>query len=398
MKGEATVLDAERQKLARRYARVRRRLWVLELVAAAVYLSLWASQGWAGSIRLAVQRAIHGALFPEALPWWIELILVAASVGVPWFLLNLPLDFTSGYVLPHRFGLSTQTLRGWWSDLIKGGLLALGLGAPLLIALYAALRWAGPWWWLWAAGGYTLFTVVLATLAPVVLMPIFFKFRPLGDEHAELRQRLLQLAQRAGTHIEGVFTFDMSRRTRAANAALTGLGKTRRIILGDTLISEFSVDEIETVLAHEMAHQVHKDIPLSIAIQSLANLAQFYLVGVGLQWAAVRLPFSGPADPAGLPLLALFLGVVGLATMPASNAFSRWREALADDFSLALTEKPQAFASAMTRLANQNLAEADPERWVVALLYSHPPLRDRIQKAERSARTCPPQRASAAAG
>jgi STE24 endopeptidase len=179
--------------------------------------------------------------------------------------------------------------------------------------------------------------------------------------------------------------FDMSRRTRSANAALTGLGRTRRIILGDTLLSDFTADEIETVLAHELGHHVHADIPWSILVQTATVLAEFGLSAVGLAWAVARSGLAGPGDPAGLPILAMLLGGLGLLTMPLGNAYSRWRETLADKFSLLQTRKPRAFADAMTRLANQNLAEVDPEAWVVFLLHSHPPLRDRIEAAQRFA-------------
>jgi STE24 endopeptidase len=376
MNAQAVALDPERQKRAQQYARIHRRLWALELILGAAYLVLWTAAGWALRVRLALQR------WDPGLPWWLELLLIAGAVGVPWFIATLPLEAYGGFLLPRRFGLSTQTWAGWATDLVKGGVIGLTLGAPLLVALFAAIRGTGRWWWLVAAAGYSLFSVVLAALAPVLLMPLFYRFRPLGEDHADLRERLLQLAAQAGARVEGVFTFDMSRRTRAANAALTGLGRTRRIILGDTLLSEFTPDEVETVLAHELGHHVHRDIPLLVGVQTLANFAAFFLVSLGLTWGAGKSGLLGPADPAVLPLLGLLLSALGFVTMPAANAISRWREALADDFALRVTRRPQAFASAMTRLANQNLAEVDPERWVVALLYSHPPLRDRIRKAE----------------
>ena len=173
----------------------------------------------------------------------------------------------------------------------------------------------------------------------------------------------------------------MSRRTRAANAALTGLGRSRRIILGDTMLEKFSTDEIETVLAHELAHHAHRDIPLGIAIQVPLTFIYFFLVDRVLNWGIARFGLQGLADPASTPLIALTFGALGLITMPLLNAWSRWRERMADEYALKISGKPDAFASAMTRLANQNLADADPERWVVFLLYSHPPLRQRIEHA-----------------
>ncbi len=180
-------------------------------------------------------------------------------------MLNLPLGYYEGFVLPHRFDQSTQSLKDWILDQLKGMAVGAPIGLIVLEMLYAFLRAFSTTWWLWAAGGLLIFNVLLSNLAPILIMPIFNKFVPLGDEHQELADRLMKLAERANTKVKGVFKFDMSRRTKSANAALTGIGNTRRIVLGDTLINEFTPDEIETVLAHELGHQVHKDIPFLIA-------------------------------------------------------------------------------------------------------------------------------------
>ena len=226
-----------------------------------------------------------------------------------------------------------------------------------------------------------LFTVLLSNLAPILIMPLFNKYVPLGDEHKELADRLLELARRANTKVKGVFKFDMSKRTKAANAALTGIGNTRRIVLGDTLINEFSTDEIETVLAHELGHHVHRDIPFLITFGTLSTTLSLYLASLALNWAIGYFGFTGPADVAAFPALGLIFGAYGLITMPIENAVSRWRERMADDYALQATGKKEAFASAFTRLANQNLGEVDPEKWVVFMFYSHPPLGERIAKA-----------------
>jgi STE24 endopeptidase len=219
-------------------------------------------------------------------------------------------------------------------------------------------------------------------LAPVLIMPMFNKFIPLGEEHADLAERLLRLAEKANTRVKGVFKFDMSRRTKSANAALTGIGSTRRIVLGDTLINEFTPDEIETVLAHELAHHVHKDIPILIVFSTLTTAVGLYLASRAMDWAVSAYGFRSVADIAALPALGLVLSLYGLLTTPLENAVSRWRERLADAYALQTTGKGSAFASAFVRIANQNLAEVDPEPWVVLLFYSHPPLRERIQAAE----------------
>jgi len=302
---------------------------------------------------------------------------------------NLPLGFYSGFVLPHRFGQSNQTFKDWILDQIKGLAVGVPIGLILLELLYFALRVTGELWWLWAAGGMLVFSVLLSNLAPILIMPLFNKYIPLGDEHRELEDRLLVLAAHANTKVKGVFKFDMSKRTKSANAALTGIGNTRRIVLGDTLIDEFSTDEIETVLAHELGHHVNHDIPLFIALGAVSGLSGLYLASLGLNWAIGYFGFTigyfgfmSAADVAAFPALGIILGVFGLVTMPLDNAISRWREGKADDYALLATGKREAFASAFTRLANQNLGEIDPEKWVVFLFYSHPPLGERIQKAQ----------------
>jgi STE24 endopeptidase len=366
------TLDAERQEQARQYARIRRRLMVVDLAVGGLYVVLWLMMGWSVALRgwvMTISRA------PA-----IVLALYTIAFAIPYTLLDLPLSYYSGFVLPHRFGQSTQSFGNWVGDQVKELALSAALGMGLLQVVYWLLRAAPDLWWLYAGGVMLLFAVVLSSLAPVLIMPLFYKFTPLDDD--DLSHRLIALAERAGTQVRGVFRFDMSTRTKSANAALMGLGNTRRIVLGDTLLDEFSADEIETVLAHELGHHVHHDIPLGIAINSALTLLTFWAASLALGWGVNALGLAGISDPAGLPLLALVGGVLSLIAMPLGNAYSRWRERLADRYALESTRKPGAFADAMTRLANQNLAEADPERWVVILLHSHPPIRERVAAAE----------------
>jgi STE24 endopeptidase len=367
-------LDLERQKKAKEYARLRRRLMLVDLGIGAVYLLLWIFSG----LSIDLRNALAGL---TANPW----LLVAgfsAVFGFIYYLINLPLGYYTGFILPHRYDLSTQTLWGWVSDQVKGLLIGGLLGLIVIEVIYLVLRSAPDLWWLWAGGILLVFNVILANLAPVLLFPIFYKFVPLSEEHADLAERLIGLARRAGTRVSGVYKFDMSRRTKAANAALAGLGNTRRIILGDTLLSEFTPDEIETVLAHELGHHVHRDIPLGLLVESLITLGGLYLASLAMDWGVAYFGYSGIADVAALPLFGLVLGLYGLITMPLGNAYSRWREHLVDEYALQATGKGAAYASALTRLANQNLAEADPEPWVEFLLYSHPALGKRIRMAK----------------
>ncbi len=372
-----TTLDPERQTQAKQYARIRRRLWLADTVLSAIFLLAWILFGWSIALREWI------ASFADD-DWLLVAIFVIVFGGIFSFV-TLPLGYYSGFVLPHRFGQSNQSLKDWIVDRLKGLAIGAPLGLLLLELLYLALRATGGLWWLWAAGGMLVFSVLLSNLAPILIMPLFNKYVPLGEEHKDLEDRLLALAERANTRVKGVFKFDMSRRTKSANAALTGIGNTRRIVLGDTLINEFNADEIETVLAHELGHHVNRDIPLFIAFGTVSTTLGLYLASVALNWAVGYFGFSGPADIAAFPALALILSVYGLITQPLDNAISRWRERKADEYALQATGKNEAFASAFTRLANQNLGEVDPEKWVVFMFHSHPPLGERIENAGRFA-------------
>src|SRR5574342_35936 len=216
---ETIVLDPERQKQAKEYARIRRRLWLVDTIFSAVYALLWLFLGWASSLRDWLTAFTNNQ--------WLLVVLFVAIFGGIYSILNLPLGYYSGFVLPHRFGQSNQSFKDWVIDQIKGLAVGAPIGLILLELLYLALRLTGDLWWLWAAGGMLFFGVLLSNLAPILIAPLFNKYGPLGDEHKELADRLLALAKRANTTVRGVFKFDMSKRTKSATAALTGIGNTR---------------------------------------------------------------------------------------------------------------------------------------------------------------------------
>jgi len=368
-------LDPDRQKQAKEYARIKRRMMLVDLFVSGLYMMAWLFFGWSVELRNWLMRYTTNE--------WLLVLLFVIVFGGILFIIDLPLSFYQSYVLPHRYELSNQNISGWIKDEIKGIVVGGVMGLFVLEIIYAILRAYPTTWWFWAAGILLVFNVILANIAPTLIMPLFNKFIPLGEDHAELADRLMVLAKRSGTYVRGVFKFDMSKRTKQANAGLTGLGNTRRIILGDTLLNEFTSDEIETVMAHELGHQVNKDIPLGILFGSITTLVGLYLASVGLNRGVEYFNFNGTADIAAFPLLVLVLGMFGLLTMPLENGFSRWCERRADEYALTLTHNGAAYASALKRLANQNLADAEPEAWVEWLLYSHPALGKRIARAER---------------
>ena len=379
-------IDPERQKQATEYARIGHRLWALDLVLSALALIVVFALGLNVWLRQIVLAVAPNVLISTFLYFVVALIAYQA--------LFFPLSYYSGFVLPHRYGLSTQTLRAWLVDTAKGGALGIVLGGLVIEVIYALLRGdlplpllsnreAGDGWWVWASAFMVLFSVVLANLAPVLIFPIFFKFKLLED--AELVARLTALAARANTRVGGVYTMMLSEKTTAANAALMGLGNTRRIVLGDTLYEKYTPDEIETILAHELGHQVHHDIGWSLVVQTALTVIGFLIADVFLRWSVGLLHYEGIADLAALPLFGLALGLFGLVTLAPGNAFSRWRESLADDYALESTRNADAFVSAMEKLANQNLAELEPEWWVEFLLYDHPPIGKRLERGRRFA-------------
>jgi STE24 endopeptidase len=372
--------DPERQHKARRYAHLRRRL---------LPVSLGLGLAWALGLLLSgaaveLRQFLTGLTTSRAL----VVTMFSGIVGVGYAILDLPLSYYSGFVLPHRFGLSKQSLRDWVWDQIKSGLLGGAFGLAMLQLLYLALSIWPEFWWVPVGVAFVLFGVVLSALAPILIVPLFYKLTPLEEEYQGLVERLKGLARKAGTRVEGVYRIDMSRRTEQANAALMGLGRSRRIVLGDTLLDNFSDDEIETVLAHELAHHVHHDIPLGILVQSAIMLGGLWVASLALQWGVDVFDLRGVNDIAGLPWLALVLGGFGLLISPLTNGWSRWREGMADRYAIETTGKPQDFGSAMVRLADQNLSEVDPAPWVKYLLYDHPPLKERIERA-RSAEQGP---------
>ncbi|HYS18265.1 MAG TPA: M48 family metalloprotease [Candidatus Binatia bacterium] len=309
---------------------------------------------------------------------WGQVALVALLLGAGHGALGLPITLVRGYWLPRRFGLLHQPLRGWLADRLKAMLIGGALGLAAVELVYALLELT-PLWWLVAAAVFLAAQVAMTAVLPVWIVPLFYRMAPLADDG--LRERLLALARRAGVAAIGVFVADQSRKSRTANAAVVGLGRTRRIILFDTLLAEFPPEEIESVLAHELGHHVHGDVRRGLLVQGALMLVTFGLAALGLDAGVALLGLAGPADPAGLPWLALVALALGLVQLPLGNGFSRWIERQADDFALATTGNSPAFVGAMERLARLNLAERRPNRLKEIVLYSHPALERRIARA-----------------
>lgn len=366
---------------ATRYHRLRRRAAVAGTVLGALFLIVLLVTGWSADLRTAAAM-VGRSSFSLTVVVYVVLVTVLSE------LLQLPLAFYQGVTLERRYGLSTETTAHWWLDRVKAGGVALVFAVGAALIVWWLLRWSPDRWWVVAALCFGLVLVLLAQLAPVLLLPLFYRFKPL--DRPGLVSRLMALAERAGAKVVGVFEWQLSDRTRKANAALTGIGRTRRILLSDTLLAEHSDDEIEVVLAHELAHHVHHDIWKGIALEAALLLLGFSLADRILEASVGRFGILGKDDVAGLPLLLLAGGGVSLVLLPVANAVSRAHERRADRYALEMTRNVAAFISAMRRLAAQNLAEERPSRWVEILFHSHPPTAARVEFArawEASSRT-----------
>jgi STE24 endopeptidase len=364
---------------ATRYNRLKRQAGIVSLLLSALLLAGLVAAGWSGALRDAAEDgaarfapdAIHAAA--TVLVYVVLLSAINEAIGAP-------LAFYGGFLLERRYGLSNETVGSWLRDRAKSFAIGLVLGGGAAELIYWLIRTWPDRWWLPGGALFALIIVGLTNVAPVVLLPLFYSVKPLGSD--ALRARLLALAERAGARVLGAYEWGLGDKTKKANAALTGIGGTRRILVSDTMLAEYSDDEIEVVLAHEIAHHVHGDIWKGILFESGLVLAGFYLASLVLRAAVMPAGLRGVDDVAGLPLLLLAAGAVSLVMVPVSHAMSRAFERSADRFALDLTRNPAAFVSAMRRLGAQNLAEEHPSRIVQWLFYSHPPIRDRIAAAQ----------------
>jgi STE24 endopeptidase len=293
--------------------------------------------------------------------------------------ISFPLSYYSGHVVEHRFGLSRQPFFRWLRRYALRHALGIAFGLVMYLGLYWIIWSAGTWWWVIAAAAFFAVSVVLGQLAPVLIIPLFYKITPLDD--ADLRQRMHALASGTGLTIEGVYRMGMSEETAKANAMLAGLGRTRRVLMGDTLLDNFSHDEIEVIFAHEIGHHVHRHIP-----KMLVTGAIYSTVGL---WLCDRLlvGYAGVSDYGQtptwtLPLLMFALTVFGTLLEPLQNSISRRFERQCDRYALVRTSKPAAYRTAFTKLARQNKADPDPHPLEVFLFHSHPPIRQRLAVAD----------------
>jgi STE24 endopeptidase len=311
---------------------------------------------------------------------WLRLIAIGFGCAAAMEVLLLPLAFWSGFVLEHRFGLSNQSFPHWVWKQVKSWLVGGPIGLVLLLGLYALIWYGGAWWWLWAALGWLVVSLVLGQLLPVVILPLFYKVTPLDD--SSLLERLRGLASGTGLNVEGIYRLHLSAETKKANAALAGLGRARRVLLGDTLLDGFTPEEIEVIFAHEVGHHVHRHLPKLVVESVVLAVCGLWLVDLLLRLVAEPLGYAGFSDPAALPLLMLVLSLFGLLLSPMQNGLSRFFERQCDRYALKRTRMPEAYRSAFIKLAKLNKCDPDPNRLVVWLFEDHPPIKERLALAD----------------
>jgi STE24 endopeptidase len=361
---------------ARRYNRIHRWLGMADTVIGFALLVVLLVSGWTGKLR-------DWAYLGASQHYFFAVFLYVLMFSVIAKVLGTPFDFVS-FRLEHQYHLSNQKFRSWLWDEGKGWLVSLVLGAIMVEIVYSIIRVAPQRWWIIAWAVFVGLFLLMAQLAPVVLMPIFYKFEPLNNE--SLRERLTKLGERAGTRIRGVYEWKLSEKSNKANAALTGLGSTRRIILADTLLQHYSDDEIEAILAHELGHHVHKHILKGILTQVGITFFGFWLINVVLRFVLAKdwFPALNPRlyDFANLPLIVLVATVLGFVLMPALNALSRRHEREADRYAWENTPAIEPFITSMQKLGDQNLAERQPAKWIEFLFHSHPSIGKRLAAAQ----------------
>lgn len=315
---------------------------------------------------------------------YVVLILFTVITGFAGSVILFPLNFYSSFILEHKYKLSNQTLVKYFTEGIKSLLVSGAIGIPILLLFYFILKQFGENWWLIFAAAMFFISVILSQIFPVIIFPIFYKIKSIED--LELKERIESLAHNAGIRVQDVYSFDMSKNTKKANAAFTGLGKTKRIILGDTLLESYTKDEIETVIAHELGHFKKKHIIKNILYGTINSFALFFIISVLYKTSLPFFGFFSLTDIAALPLLTLWAMLIGLVQTPLGNILSRKFEYEADQYAIEVTKKPSSFIQTLNKLTEQNFGDKEPHPFIEWYFYSHPSIKKRISAIEKYSR------------
>ena len=364
--------NENRAKLAKKYSKINQIISLSETVIFFAITVIFIAGGYS--------KEVKELAFSFTTNDYAAVLIFFGIFGIIQSAITFSLSFYSDYTLEHKYGLSNQTIPGYFKEKIKGMLIGLLLGIPLLLIFFFIIKNYSESWWLILGAVMFFFSVIIGRLAPTLIMPLFYKFKPLENE--EIKQKILSLCEKTGVRIQGIFEFNMSKNTKKANAAFTGIGKSKRIILGDTLLKNFSPEEIETVFAHEMGHYKKRHIMKLMTVSVVMTFAGLYLTSLAYSNSLNTFGFNSVSEIAALPLLFIYLSLFGLITSPISNILSRKFEWEADTFAIETTRDKGAFISAMEKLADQNLADKTPNKIIEFLFHSHPSIDKRIKFAE----------------
>ncbi len=365
--------DPAKRALARRYENVKLVLDVLTGTIVPISLSLFLLFSGA-SVRLGQYLAFVAGSY------WVTLGLYLALFVVSLQLVETPFSFYSGFIVDHRFRLSTQTWKGWLVDELKGLAIEVVFAILAGIVLYYLIRAVGLWW-LAAAALFAIFSILFSIILPYVLMPIFYKVTPIAD--SSLKASLLEMSRKVGARsVDRVLVADESRRSIRANALFSGIGRSKAIILFDTLLNNFTHREVITVVAHELGHYVNKDIWKEAVLSGLLAIPPFFIADYVLKQSTRGLGLASIADPAGVPIIFAILISISFLLQPISNGISRITERKADEFALRAADDSEAQASAERRLADFSLGVDTPNRLVELFFYTHPSSSERVRLAE----------------
>ena len=355
---------------AKQYSNAKYRLEIAGIIYGFILIFLFLKSGL--SQGLANGLFIYAQNFP-AIPLYLLVIFCA------YYLLNFPLNFYQSFVLEHKFSLTTQSPGDWLKDQLKAGGISYVITLILVAAFYLILRYYPDNWWLILSLFWIFFSIVLAKLMPIVIIPVFFKYKKLSDDN--LRARIMRLADKMKVRILDCYEIDFSKKTLKGNAAFVGIGNTRRVILADTLRDKYSYEEIEVILAHEFSHYRLKHLLKLVLINALSTLAVFYLIFRTNIYFLDMFGLSSLSDLAGLPLLLIYFILFGIITRPLEAFISRSFERSADSLALETTGAKEAFISTMEKLASQNLSDRNPHPIIKFFFFDHPPIDERIKMA-----------------
>ena len=365
-------MDQERQKKAKQYEKIKLTAGITESIVSAVLLFLFVALGFS--------KRLESYAFSFTFNPYIALMIFVFIIGTVSYVISFPVDYFFSFRIEHRFGLSNQKFIKWVEENLKSLAVGIVLGVPILLLFYYFLLNYSQWW-VWFGCLILVYSVILAQIAPVVIFPLFYKFHPINNEN--LKEKILDLCTKVGFKVKGVYIFNMSKTTKKANAAFTGIGRTKRIILGDTLVTGFSEDEILTVFAHELGHYKKGHIKKNILFSIGSTFIMLFILSVVYSALLPVFGFTDRWDIAALPLLALIAGVFGFLTKPIGSYISQRFEFEADRFAIKLIGNFDVFKSLMEKLAFQNLADEEPNKFVEFWFRSHPSVKRRIETGEK---------------